>query len=131
MINFKIHVLFKIIESDQWANLICDSIDSLKNQYLNYHQLFAKIISCINKRPDVDNLLVTVICYAKYRLPITDLINAIIQLLIIITFIHNKNNSKTKKLSLHWTNNVLLQKYIITKGKITINFLKIRFKMVD
>ena len=53
---------------------------------------------CINQRPDIDNLLVKVTCYAKYGLSIAGFTNVIIQLPLIISYIHNIKKSKTIQL---------------------------------
>ena len=54
--------LFKTIESDQCANAFYESLDFIRIHHLKCHQLFTKNIQCMNKRPDVDNLLVKVTC---------------------------------------------------------------------
>ena len=51
----------------------------------------------MNKMSDVDNLHVKVTCYAKYGLPITGFVNAIFQLPLIVSYIHNKKNSNFKQ----------------------------------
>ena len=52
----------------------------------------------MNQRPDIDNLLVKVTCFAKYFIPIVRFANEIFQLPLIISYIHNKKKSKTTKL---------------------------------
>lgn len=40
---------FKVIESDQCANIFCDSLDFRRIQHLKYHQLLSKTIPYTNK----------------------------------------------------------------------------------
>ena len=89
---------FKVIESDLYVNTFCISFAFTKVQHLKYHQLLSKTIPCINQIPNIDNLLVKVTWYAKYGLPISWFANAIFQFPLIISYIHNKKNSKTIKL---------------------------------
>ena len=57
-----------------------------------------KKIPFMNQRPDIDNLLVKVTCFAKYCIPIVRFANDIFQLPLSISYIHNKKKSKTTKL---------------------------------
>ena len=71
---------YKVIELDLCANVFCESMNVNKVQHLKCHQLLSKTLPCINQRPDIDNLLVKVTCYAKYDLPIPGFANVIFQL---------------------------------------------------
>ena len=115
---------FIVIESDLYANVFCESLDLTKVQQLKYHQLLSNIIPYINQRQNIDNLLVKVTCYAKYGLPITGFANVIFQFPLIISYIHNKKKSKTKKLFSTLNIKCVGEKNLI-KEKIIYNYLMI------
>ena len=52
----------------------------------------------MNQRPDIDNLLVNVTCFAKYGIPIVGFANVVFRLPLILSYIHNKKKSKVTKL---------------------------------
>ena len=69
----------------------------------------------MNKRPDVDNVLVKLTCQAKYGLPITGFMNAIFQLPLVVSYIHNKIIPKQKIISQRRIMNVLKNNYCYKK----------------
>ena len=72
---------------------------------------------------DVDNLHVKVTCYTKYGLPITGFANAIFQLPLIVSYIHNKKNSNL-------SNECVEEIFILINEKTIYNCLMICFKVV-
>ena len=85
-----------MVESHQCSNVFTDSLDFSKVQHLKCHQLLSKTTPCVNQRPDIDNLLVMVICFEKYGIPIVGLTKVIFSLPLITSYIHAKKKEINK-----------------------------------
>ena len=88
---------FKEVKSHQCSNVYTNYLDCSKVQHLKCHQLLSKTNPCVNQRPDIDNLLVMVICSEKYGIPIIGFTKFTFSLPLITSYIHAKKkiNNKT------------------------------------
>ena len=78
-----------MIASHQCSNVFTDSLDFPKVQHFKCHQLLSKTTPCVNQRPDINNLLVMVTCFEKYRIPVIRLTNVVFSLPLITNYIHS------------------------------------------
>ena len=85
---------FKVIGSHRCSNVYTDSLDFSKVQHLKYYQLLSKTTPCVNQRPDIDNLLVMVICSEKYGIQIIGFTKFTFSLPLITSYIHAKKKIK-------------------------------------
>ena len=71
---------FKLIETDQCSNVLCDKIEWTRPQHMWCQQLLYSTILCNDKRPDVNNLIIKVTCYNKNGVSIIGFVNVLVKL---------------------------------------------------